>query len=66
MEFNRDFIWSSDWDGEEVGFPESSVVGLYNLRVNPDIYLYIDMETLEILDAWATPGEEGEDEKWNE
>lgn len=54
MELNKDFLWSSDWDGSEVGFPDSAVVGLYNLRVNPDICLYIDMQTLEILDAWAS------------
>ena len=25
-----DLAWSSDWSGDEVGFPESEVVGLYS------------------------------------
>lgn len=54
MDLHQNFVWSSDWSGDEVGFPESLIVGLYSLRVNPDIYFYIDMESLEILDAWAT------------
>lgn len=53
MDLHRDFIWSSDWNGDEVGFPDVSIVGLYSLRVNPDIDLYINMENLEILEAWT-------------
>lgn len=44
--------WCSDWQGDEVGFPDSLVVGLYSLRDNPSVHLYIDVETMEILDMW--------------
>lgn len=45
--------WSSDWNGDEVGYPDVPVVGLYTLTVNPDIHFYVNMDTLEILEAWT-------------
>jgi hypothetical protein len=48
----NDFVWSSDWNGYEVGFPDVLVVGLYSLKENPNRYFYIDMETRDILDEW--------------
>ena len=48
-----DLGWSSDWIGDEVGFPESEVVGLYSQAREDGIYsFYLDMETEEVLDFW--------------
>jgi hypothetical protein len=49
---NKDLIWSSDWCGEEVGYDHIEIVGLYLTR-ETEIQLYIDMDTLEILEAWS-------------
>ena len=44
---------SSDWDGNEVGFPESEVIGLYSQeRYDGRYSFYIDMETDRVLDFW--------------
>lgn len=43
--------WSSDWNGDEVGFPDRDVVGLYRWY-DTEIMLYIDAETLEVLEFW--------------
>jgi len=42
--------WSSDWDGYEVGYDESEIVGLYDL-IDTNYSFYIDMITLEILEV---------------
>ena len=48
-----DLAWSSDWDGDEVGFPESEVVGLYSQERDDGSYsFYLDMETCKVLDFW--------------
>ena len=48
-----DLAWSSDWDGDEVGFPNSEVVGLYSQERDDGSYsFYIDMETNKVLDFW--------------
>ena len=45
--------WSSDWDGDEVGFPGSEVVGLYSQKKDDGSYsFYPDMETGKVLDFW--------------
>lgn len=45
--------WSSDWNGYEVGYPESEVVGLYSQERDDGCYsFYIDMETYKVLDFW--------------
>lgn len=49
---NLNCLWQSDWNGYEVGFDNANVVGLYQLKMNPDIHFYINMETLEVLDVW--------------
>ena len=41
--------WSSDWNGDEVGYPECEVVGLYTWK-DKDIDMYIDMSTMRILE----------------
>lgn len=48
-----DLAWSSDWDGGEVGFPNSEVVGLYSQERDDGSYSFcLDMETGEVLDFW--------------
>lgn len=45
--------WSSDWNGDDVGYPESEIVGLYSQVRDDGIYsFYIDVETGEVLDFW--------------
>lgn len=41
--------WQSDWDPEDLGYEGEFVIGLYTYH---DLNLYINMETLEILEAW--------------
>ena len=46
-------VWSSDWNGYEVGYPESEVVGLYSQERDDGCYsFYIDVETSTVLDFW--------------
>ncbi len=47
--------WQSDWNSEDVGYECDFVVGLYSYN---DLYMYLNMETLEILEAWIEEGEE--------
>ena len=48
-----DLAQSSDWNGDEVGYPESDVVGLYSQeRDDGCYYFYIDMDTNKVLDFW--------------
>ena len=48
-----ELAWSSDWNGDEVGYPESDVVGLYSqVRDDGCYYFYIDMDTNKVLDFW--------------
>lgn len=42
--------WSSDWNGDEVGYDHVDVVGLYLLN-DTDFGFYINMETMEILEV---------------
>ena len=45
--------WSSDWNGDEVGYPDSGVVGLYSQEREDGSYsFYLDMETYKVLDFW--------------
>lgn len=49
----NNLLWSSDWNGDEVGYPKSDVVGLYSQERDDGRYsFYIDMYTREILDFW--------------
>ena len=53
--------WSSDWNGYEVGFPDSEVVGLYwQEREDGRYSFYIDFERDEILDFWKDDLEDEE------
>ena len=48
-----DLIWSSDLNGDEVGYPESELVGLYSQERYDGVYsFYIDMETNKVLEFW--------------
>lgn len=54
--FFNEWVWQSDWNGDEVGFDDRNVVGLYSREsINRDqkIYAYIDAETGQILDLWS-------------
>ena len=48
-------VWQSDWNGNEVGFDDVAIVGLYSQeRADEKTYnFYIDMETMRILDFWV-------------
>ena len=54
-----DLVWSSDWDGEDVGYPESEIVGMYSQERDDGHYrFYIDMDTGRVLDFWKDDMEE--------
>ena len=55
----EDIYWSSDWNGDEVGYDDIDVVGLYSLK-DWSVYFYIDVSTMEILEAWLDPEMESE------
>ena len=61
LEHNPDLFrklrWSSDWNGDEVGYPAIDVVGLYTYH---DLNMYINMETLQVLELWFDEEEEYE------
>lgn len=52
IEFSFDnFVWQSDFAGDEAGYPDVEVVGIYNLEAE-DGYTYtfmIDVENNKIL-----------------
>jgi hypothetical protein len=56
LKLDEDLIWSSDWNGYAVGFPDVAVVGLYTLK-DTKLNLYIDIETMKILDGWKEDDE---------
>lgn len=48
-----DLVWSSDWNGYEVGYPESEIVGLYTQERDDGYYsYYIDIVTNKVLEFW--------------
>lgn len=52
----NDLHWQSDWDGEEVGYPELDVVGLYT-SVRLEIDLHVNTETGEVLQVFPHDAE---------
>jgi len=52
MELLEQLHWCSDWNGDEVDYPERNVIGLYVFKANINIHCYVDAETMEILDVW--------------
>ena len=53
--FLEGLAWQSDWNGDEVGFDDVDVVGLYSMEKDTgEIYnFYIDMNELRVLDFWV-------------
>lgn len=48
-----DLVWSSGWSGDEIGYPDTEVVGLYSQERDDGRYsFYIDIETYKVLDFW--------------
>lgn len=47
-----DLHWQSDWMAEELGMTGDFVVGYYTLKICPEVNLYINAETMEILELW--------------
>lgn len=54
----RELHWWSDWDGEEVGYDNVPVVGLYAVKSVPQINMYIDTETGRVLEIWIEQDDE--------
>lgn len=54
-----ELVWQSDWNGDEVGFDDVDVVGLYRQERFDELvyYFYIDMADNVILDFWCEPEE---------
>lgn len=46
----KDLTWSSDFNGNELGYDEIPVVGLYTWKTDFSVSFYINMETNEILE----------------
>lgn len=57
LKLNKHWIWQSDWNGDEVGFDDVLVVGLYSL-CGTSWYAYLDVETGEILQLMNLEEEE--------
>lgn len=51
-DYNNDH-WLSDWNGDEVGFDEIQIVGMYSVKEKPDIQYYVDTETGIVLKWWV-------------
>ena len=56
VDYTEDHWWS-DWNGDEVGFDNVNVVGLYFIPDSPISY-YVDTENGYVLDAWAEVDED--------
>lgn len=63
MNFNlsinlENLMWSSDWNGYEVGYPDVDVIGLYRQEREDGCYsFYIDVFKGEIVDFWKDDNE---------
>jgi hypothetical protein len=49
--------WSSDWNGDEVGYDNIDVVGLYQIP-GTEIHMYVDTEEGTILEMWEVKEDE--------
>ena len=47
-------IWESDWNGDEVGYDDVLIVGLWTLPLTDGrlVHMNIDYETNTVLDSW--------------
>lgn len=44
--------WSSDWNGDEVGYPDISVVGLYSDKEGIDYYIdVLKSKVVEVIEG---------------
>ena len=53
----RDFsklCWQPDWNGDEVGYDNCPVVGLYTVP-GLELDIYVDTETGVVLEGWYQP-----------
>lgn len=48
LEYDKELIWQSNWDGHELGYDEVEVIGLYTLK-DTTLNFYIDMENNMII-----------------
>lgn len=58
--WDQSYHWSSDWNGDEVGYPEIDVVGLYT-KENAEgkvENLYVNTENGHVLESWFDDEEE--------
>ena len=53
-----DLIWLSYLNGDEVGYDNINVVGLYYLKIMPEIAMYIDIDNFKILEVWLESDED--------
>lgn len=53
----QDLHWSSDWNGDEVGYDDIPVVGLYSFK-GTEIYVYLNTEDGTILEIWDAEEED--------
>ena len=53
LQYNEDLIWQTDWNGDEVGYNEVNIVGLYKFKNGDEIYAYIDTESNRILEVFC-------------
>lgn len=51
LEYDKELIWQSNWDGHELGYDEVEVIGLYTLK-DTTLNFYIDMENNMIITSW--------------
>ena len=56
VDYTKDHC-ASDWNGDEVGFDDVNVVGLYFIP-DSSISYYVDTENGYVLDAWAEVDED--------
>lgn len=56
-------VWQSDWNGDEIGFPEvEGAIGLYTQHRDDGVYnFYIDYENSRVLDFWKDDEDDREE-----
>lgn len=64
----KNLRWSSDWNGDEVGYDDVDVVGLYSFTLDSylmdndysekEVHMYINTENGEVLEAWIYQDDE--------
>ena len=57
LEYYKDLVWISSWNGYEIGHNDVDSVQLFVLK-DTNLYLYIDQENNRILDYWESERDE--------